>query len=243
MTSPPTAGRAKAVYLLLWLAVALFLSYLAVAMSMPTTSVFVATSLHLGNALAGLAVGIAFFSTILTRGFAGRFADHQGGKRCMVYGLVLYVLSGVLAMAVTGMPTPWSGFGMLVLARLTLGLGESLTVVGLLAWGIGLMGHQRSGRVLSVVGMGMYGSLAAGSPLGLLLYNLGGYGLMALACTGAPLVGLAMASPVEAAPPHGGERQPVGRVSHKISYLALGVFFQGIGFSAIGGFMPLLFLH
>lgn len=243
MTSTPTAGRDKAVYLLLWLAVALFLSYLAVAMSMPTTSVFVATSLHMGNALAGLAVGIAFFSTILTRGFAGRFADHQGGKRCMVYGLVLYVLSGVLAMAVTGMPTPWSGFGMLVLARLTLGLGESLTVVGLLAWGIGLMGHQRSGRVLSVVGMGMYGSLAAGSPLGLLLYNLGGYGLMALACTGAPLVGLAMASPVEAVPPHGGERQPVGRVIHKISDLGLVVFFQGIGFAAIGAFMPLMFLH
>lgn len=243
MTSTSTASPDKAVYLLLWLAVALFLSYLAVAMSMPTTSVFVATSLHMGNALAGLAVGVAFLSTILTRGFAGRFADHQGGKLCMVYGLGLYVLSGVLAAAVTAMSTQWSAFGMLVVARLMLGLGESLTVVGLLAWGIGLLGHQRSGRVLSVVGMGMYGSLAAGSPLGLLLYNQGGYGLVALACIGAPLLGLVMTSPVVPVAPHGGERQPVSKIIHKISDLGLVVFFQGIGFAAIGAFMPLMFLH
>ena len=126
---------------------------------------------------------------------------------------------------------------------LSVGMRESLTMGGLLAWGIGLLGHQRSGRVLSVVGMGMYGSLAAGSPLGLLLYNQGGYALVALACTGAPLLGLVMTSPVVPVPPHGGERQPVGRIIHKISDLGLVVFFQGIGFAAIGAFMPLMFLH
>ncbi|MFT8417626.1 MAG: MFS transporter [Acetobacter sp.] len=243
MPSTPAATQDKAPHLLVWLAVALFLSYLAVAMSMPTTSVYVATSLHMGNALAGLAVGVAFVSTIVTRGFAGRLADHKGGKRCMLSGLVFYVLSGVLSTAVPWMATPWPAFAMLMLARLTLGLGESLTVVGLLAWGIGLMGHQRSGRVLSVVGMGMYGSLAAGSPIGLTLYNQGGYLLVALACTATPLLGFVMASPVVAVPPHGGERQPVSRIINKISDLGLVVFFQGIGFAAIGAFMPLMFLH
>lgn len=243
MPSTPTIEQDKAPRLLVWLAIALFLSYLAVAMSMPTTSVYVATSLHMGNALAGLAVGVAFVSTILTRGFAGRFADHQGGKRCMLYGLAFYTMSGVLAGMVTWMATPWTAFGTLMVARLTLGLGESLTVVGLLAWGIGLMGHQRSGRVLSVVGMGMYGSLAAGSPVGLTLYNQGGYALVALACIVTPLVGLGMAAPVAAVPPHGGERQPISSILNKITDLGLVVFFQGIGFAAIGAFMPLMFLH
>ncbi len=243
MPSAPTASHNTAVRQLLWLAVALFLSYLAVAMSMPTTAVYVATSLHMGNALAGLAVGVAFGSTIVTRGFAGRFADHNGGKRCMLYGLVFYTLSGALGVAVTWMATPWAAFTMLVVCRLTLGLGESLTVVGLLAWGIGLMGHQRSGRVLSVVGMGMYGSLAAGSPIGLTLYNQGGYLLVALACIATPLLGLGMAAPVAAVPPHGGERQPLGQIINKISDLGLVVFFQGIGFAAIGAFMPLMFVH
>ncbi|MFT8730421.1 MAG: MFS transporter [Acetobacter fabarum] len=243
MPSAPTAEQDKAPRLLVWLAVALFLSYLAVAMSMPTTSVYVATSLHMGNALAGLAVGVAFVSTILTRGFAGRFADHKGGKRCMLFGLAFYAVSGVLALMVSWLPAPWAAFAMLMLARLMLGLGESLTVVGLLAWGIGLMGHQRSGRVLSIVGMGMYGSLAAGSPVGLALYDQGGYALVALACMATPLLGFAMAAPVVAVPPHGGERQPIGRIINKISDLGLVVFLQGIGFAAIGAFMPLMFLH
>lgn len=243
MPSIPTAQQDKAPQWLAWLAVALFLSYLAVAMSMPTTSVYVATSLHMGNALAGLAVGVAFASTIVTRGFAGRCADHQGGKRCMLYGLALYTVSGLLTAVVTWMTTPVAAFCMLLIARLTLGLGESLAVVGMLAWGIGLMGHNRSGRVLSVVGMGMYGSLAVGSPVGLTLYDHGGYVLVALGCIVTPLVGFAMAAPVVAVPPHGGERLPVGRILHKILDLGLVVFFQGIGFAAIGAFMPLMFLH
>ena len=243
MPSTPSTAQDKAPHLLVWLAVALFLSYLAVAMSMPTTSVYVATSLHMGNALAGLAVGVAFVSTIVTRGVAGRFADHKGGKRCMLFGLVFYTLSGALSAMLAWMPTVWAAFAMLMVARLTLGLGESLTVVGLLAWGIGLMGHQRSGRVLSVVGMGMYGSLAAGSPVGLALYNQGGYALVALACIATPLMGFAMAAPVEAVPPHGGDRQPLSRIINKISDLGLVVFFQGIGFAAIGAFMPLMFVH
>ena len=50
----------------LWLTLALFLSYLCVAMSLPVMSIYVTTRLGFGNALAGLAVGIAFASTILT---------------------------------------------------------------------------------------------------------------------------------------------------------------------------------
>ncbi|WP_210426015.1 hypothetical protein [Chromobacterium violaceum] len=40
---------------------ALFLSYLAVAMTLPVTSIYVIDQLHYGNALGGLAVGITFF--------------------------------------------------------------------------------------------------------------------------------------------------------------------------------------
>lgn len=53
MPSAPTAEQDKAPRLLVWLAVALFLSYLAVAMSMPTASVYVATSLHMAMPLLG----------------------------------------------------------------------------------------------------------------------------------------------------------------------------------------------
>jgi hypothetical protein len=43
----------------------LFLSYLTVAMSLPVIPVYAVHQLGLNNALGGLAVGIAFLSTIL----------------------------------------------------------------------------------------------------------------------------------------------------------------------------------
>lgn len=36
----------------------------------------------------------------------------------------------------------------------------------MIAGAIGLMGQARSGRVMSLVGMGMYGAFAAGGPIG-----------------------------------------------------------------------------
>ena len=53
--------------LLYWLALALFVAYLCIAMALPVVPVFVTAKLGYGNGLAGLAVGIAFASTILTR--------------------------------------------------------------------------------------------------------------------------------------------------------------------------------
>lgn len=53
------------------LTAALFLSYLTVAMSLPAVPIHVVNGLGLGNAWGGLAVGIAFLATILTRARAG----------------------------------------------------------------------------------------------------------------------------------------------------------------------------
>ena len=82
-----------------WLTLALFLSYFCVAMSLPVMSIHVATRLGFGNVLAGLAVGIAFASTILTHGVAGRRADHRASKSCVVRGLWIYALAGLTCVA------------------------------------------------------------------------------------------------------------------------------------------------
>ncbi len=226
-----------------WLTVALFLSYLCVAMSLPVTSVYVTQQLGFGNALAGLAVGIAFASTILTRGMAGRLADHLGGKRCMMRGLSGYAVAGLVCAAASwpGFPAP-AAYGLLLAGRLLLGWGESLVTVGLITWALGVTGPQRSGQVFALVGMGLYGAFAVGSPVGVALLEQTGFAGAMLACALMPLAGMAMVIPLAAVAPQGGERPSFWNIIGRIWQPGVVVGLQGVGFATIGAFMPLLFL-
>jgi len=110
-----------------------FLSYLAVAMSLPAVPIHVVHGLRLGNAFGGLAVGIAFLSTIATRGHAGVRTDRLGGKICMQRGLVLYAVAGLVCL-LAGLPRfcVVGDYAVLIAGRLLLGLGESLAMVGMI---------------------------------------------------------------------------------------------------------------
>ena len=242
-SSPIPLPTDPALHRVAWLTVALFLSYLCVAMSLPVTSVYVTTGLGLGNGLAGLAVGIAFASTILTRGLAGRIADHEGGKACMVRGLWIYALAGLVCAAASwsGLSVPAS-YGILIIGRLLLGWGESLATVGLIAWALGVTGPKRAGRVFALVGMGLYGAFAIGSPIGVTLLDHTGFGSVMLACALAPLAGMAMVLPLAGITPSGGERPSFWSIIGRIWQPGLVVGLQGVGFAAIGAFMTLVFL-
>ena len=227
-----------------WLTLALFLSFLCVAMSLPVTSVYVSTRLGFSNALAGLAVGVPFASTIVTRGMAGTMSDHRGGKYSMIRGLWVYSIAALVCLAASwpGFPAP-AAYSILIVGRLLLGLGESLTMVGLLSWGFGIMGPQASGRVIAWVGMGMYGAFAVGSPVGLALFNRTGFAGVMGASALVPLIGLAMTLPIAGVAPLVGGRPSFWSIIGRIWEPGLVVGLQGVGFAAIGAFMPLLFLH
>jgi MFS family permease len=221
----------------------LFLSYLAVAMSLPAVPVHVVQGLGFSNAFGGLAVGIAFLSTILTRAYAGARSDRRGAKLSMQQGLVLYAVAGVICLL-----SSWSrlsvegAYAVLIAGRLLLGLGESLAMVGMVSWSIGLMGQARSGKVLSLVGMGMYGAFAAGGPLGLLLlHQLGFAGLMGV-CTVLPLLGLIAIHRIPGVAPHAGQREPLRKIIGRIWRAGAAVGLQGVGFAALGAFFSLYVL-
>ena len=244
MTSPASPAATGSLRRLYWLILALFIAYLCIAMALPVISVFVTARLGYSNGLAGLAVGIAFASTILTRGFAGRIADGRGSRYCMVRGLWVYAAAGLVCAAAggAGLPPPVADL-VLLAGRLLLGLGESMAVVGLMAWCFGVAGPLRSGLVFTLVGMALYGAFALGSPIGVALFERAGFAGTMAACTVVPLVALLMVLPIAAVPVHPGERLPFWRIIGRIWTPGIALALQGVGSAAIGAFVALMFLH
>ena len=237
-TPDPARGR------LLLLSAILFISYLCIGISFPIVPLYVSGQLRLGNVLAGLGVGIAFLATILTRGYAGGLSDHRGAKVAVTRGLAFYVVGALTALGAGVLADmPLLSFLLLILGRLAFGLGESLVAVGIIAWGIGVVGPARSGRVLALVGAAIYGALAVGGPIGLALFSRFGFaGTMAISAV-LPFLGLVAIWRVPGVAPHpGAQRPPFWTVVGKVWLHGAVVCFQGIGFAAIGAFFTLYFL-
>ncbi len=236
-TPDPARGR------LLLLSAILFISYLCVGMSFPIVPIYVTEQLKLGNVWAGLGVGIAFLATILTRGYAGGLSDHRGPKLAVVRGLVFYIAGATISLVAglfAGASVP--SFLLLLAGRLFLGLGESLVAVGVIAWGIGVVGPARSGRVLALVGAAIYGALAVGGPIGLALFDRFGFAGTMSVSAALPCFGLLAILRIPGVAPHpGAERPPLWSVINRIWLHGSIVCLQGIGFAAIGAFFTLYF--
>lgn len=228
---------------LLRLVAVLFIAYLCVAMPLPVVPVYLTGQLGLGNVWAGLGVGAAFLATIVTRGHAGHLSDRRGAKVAVTRGLVFYTAGGLVSLAAgPAFHTPVTAMATLLAGRLLLGLGESLVGVGIVAWGIGLVGPARSGRVLALIGAAIYGALAVGAPLGLVLLDRIGFaGTMAVSAL-LPCLGLLATWPMAGvAPQPDAVRPSFLSVIGQIRWHGLVVCLQGIGFAAIGAFFVLYF--
>lgn len=230
-----------------WLTLVLTLSYLAVAAPLPVIPVFVTGSLGMGAGAAGLAAGLPFVTTIATRLYAGRFADRRGGRRGMVRGLGVYCAASLICLAASLPTLPHlAAYAVLLAGRLLLGLGESLTLVGMLGWGINVAGTARAGRFIALMGMGLYGAFAFGAPLGLGLYQYGGFAFVMGAAVVLPLAGLVMVRPLPATAAQdgtrGGARAGFWQLLRRIGRPGAVVGLQGVGIAAIGAFTALAFV-
>jgi MFS family permease len=229
---------------LLLLTAVFFVCYLCVAMPLPIVPVFVTGQLGFSNVWAGLGVGAAFFSTIVTRGYAGTLSDRRGAKTALARGLVFYAVGAIISL-LAGLlsATPLIAFLVLLAGRLLLGLGESLVGIGVVAWGFDLVGLARSSRVLALIGAAIYGALAVGGPVGLAIFNWFGFaGVMAVSAV-LPCFGLLAIWRMAGTPPHPDVARPsFWTVLGKIWWHGSIVGLQGIGFAAIGAFFVLYFL-
>src|SRR5271170_4402486 len=172
---------------------ALFCGYLAVGLPLPVLPLFVRDKLGFSSLVVGLVIGIQFLATVLTRGYAGRVIDNQGGKRSALQGAIVCGFAGLLYF-IAAMPrlSPTTSLATLLIARLIAGVGEGQFVTGCVSWSIASVGPQRAGMSMSWTGIAMFAALAIGAPIGMALYHSYGLEVAMISCMVAPLVAAAI---------------------------------------------------
>lgn len=240
--TPQATIDAKPALKLLPLTLTVFIGFLTLGMQLPVLPLHLHDTLGMGTLVIGLVVGAQFAAALLSRAWAGNFADMRGGKRAVMVGLVTAAACGlVYLVSLAFVATPVTSVWLLLGGRVLLALGESLIVTGALGWGIGLVGAQHAGKVMAWNGIAMYGAYALGAPLGVALNTGWGFAGIAVATIFIPLLALAIVMGVRAVAPTAARRAPFYKVMGAVWVPGMGLAFCSVGFGVITAFIALLF--
>ncbi|AHG89820.1 major facilitator superfamily MFS_1 [Gemmatirosa kalamazoonensis] len=217
-------------------------AYLIIGLAMPVLPLYVHQQLGLSTFMVGIAAGVQFAAALLSRFWAGTYADTRGAKRAMVVGLSMGAASGLLyLLSLRVAHTPSTSILVLLIGRVFLGGAESFVITGALSHGLALGGPRNAGKVIAWVGTALWAAYGAGAPVGTLLYDRFGFVSTALATTALPLVALLVVAPLRSLPPSARERPSIRRVLGAVAVPGLGMALTAVGFGAISTFASLLF--
>lgn len=213
-----------------------FLCYAPVGMTLGAVPVVV-LGWHLNNFWAGLAVGLPFAATIVTRGWAGSISGRVGSKACLQGGLAGYIIAGGLGWCAS-LTNGLEAYGWLLSSRVVLGVAESFAMVGVLPWALHRAAPGHAGFVLSVIGLAVYAGMGLGGPLGMELQHQRGWASLAVASALIPLLVSVFVVFLPSEAPTGKSATSYRRVFGQIFVPGAGVLLQGVGFAALGAFFP-----
>ena len=217
-------------------------AYLVIGLAMPVLPLYVHQQLGLSTFMVGVAAGVEFAAALLSRFWAGSYADTRGARRAMLVGLAMGVVAGLLyLLSLHFAHTPSTSILVLLAGRVFLGGAESFVITGALSHGLALGGPRNAGRVISWIGTALWAAYGAGAPAGTLLYDRFGFASTALATMGLPLVALLFVVALPSLPPTAHESPSIRRVLGAVAVPGLGVALTAVGFGAISTFASLMF--
>ncbi|MCU5771766.1 MFS transporter [Erwiniaceae bacterium BAC15a-03b] len=219
-----------------------FASYLTIGLPLAVLPGYVHDVMGYSAFWAGLVISLQYFSTLLSRPHAGRYADLWGPKKVVIAGLCGCFLSGVfylLAALSAGLPV--LSLVLLCAGRLILGVGQSFAGTGSTLWGVGMVGSLHIGRVISWNGIFTYGAMAIGAPLGVLIYHFGGLLLLAIIIMAIIVVAIGFALRRPAVKASKGKPLPFRAVLGKIYGYGLILAMGSAGFGVIATFITLFY--
>jgi MFS family permease len=216
--------------------------YFTIGMQIAVVPGFVHLTLGYGAMLAGLAVSAQYVATLASRPFAGRMSDTSGPKRASASGLfgcaasgLLIILAGVLRHHAL------ASLSALLLGRFVLGFGESWVATGSALWGIARLGEGYEAKVISWNGIGSYGAVATGAPIGVWLENHYGIGAVGVAGLIVAAAALLWSMTIPAVPTSPAKLLAFRKVLKKVYPDGLGLALGGVGFGTIAAFVALYY--
>jgi MFS family permease len=149
-----------------------FVAFLVIGLAMPVLPLHVHDGLGFSTVVVGLVAGSQFAASLISRPWAGHYADRRGPKRAILLGLMGGAASGLLyLLSLRFVAAPAVSIGVLLLGRSLLGAAESVIITGAVSWGLALVPPQRTGKVIAWMGAAMFGAFAIGAPVGSMLYS------------------------------------------------------------------------
>jgi len=238
----PAAPDRPVAATLLPIATVVLVAFLVTGLALPVLPLHVHRDLGLGTLAVGLVAGAQFAAALLSRFWSGHYADSRGAKRAVVAGLLVAAAAGLIyLLSLRFVDAPRSSVAILILGRGVLGGAESFIVTGALAWGLSLVGPQKTGTVMVWVGTAMYIAFAVGAPAGTALFSAYGFVAIGLTTTLIPLATLLLVVGLRAVAPPAHVRPAFTRVIGAVWMPGVGLAFSSVGFGAMATFIVLLF--
>lgn len=221
---------------------AVFVGFLIIGMQLPVLPLHLNQTLGMDTLVVGVVIGAQFAAALLSRAWAGNFADMRGPKRAMLLGMLVTASSGLLYLAsLAFVDSPVLSVWVLVAGRVVLALGESLVITGSMGWGMGRVGPQNTGKVMAWIGIAIYAAFALGAPLGVVINRQWGFSGLSIASLILPLLAFGIVAGAQGVAPTSQRRTSFYAVLGSVWLPGLGLALSSIGSGVITAFVALLF--